>query len=202
MYRWRIWTLPGWSGVGYLNMNCQVFQQNTCALSFNMEVFKAKEFTLQADGSEEKSYKKVMVTDLALYKKLTFKSSSWVGHLNAILVHGGRNWNEPIFKSLNVLVVVTYFSYYRRNARGNHCNNKKLTLKRLFPVFSASANDSSGQVQPVNSSVDAGIYFVSCVLNSEQLWHINWRQIQLPKFNCGSLLHNPCVQAWPWVLIF
>ena len=94
---------------------------------------KLKSSHLQADGSEEKSYKKVMVTDLALCKKLTFKSSSWVGHLNAILVHGGRNWNEPIFKSLNVLVVVTYFSYYRRNARGNHCNNKKLTLKRLFP---------------------------------------------------------------------
>lgn len=178
-------------------MNCQVFQQNTCALSFNMEVFKAKEFTFTSRWL--RSHESLT---LPCTKKLTFKSSSWVGHLNAILVHGGRNWNEPIFKSLNVLVVVTYFSYYRRNARGNHCNNKKLTLKRLFPVFSASANDSSGQVRPVNSSVNAGIYFVSCVLNSEQLWHINWRQIQLPKFNCGSLLHNPCVQAWPWVLIF
>ena len=68
-----------------------------------------------------------------------------------------------------MLVVVTYFSYYRRNTKGNHCNNKKLTLKRLFPIFSASGNDSSRQVQPVNSSVNAGIYFVSRVLNSEQL---------------------------------
>ena len=68
-----------------------------------------------------------------------------------------------------MLVVVTYFSYYRRNTKGNHCNNKKLTLKRLFPIFSTSGNDSSRQVQPVNSSVNAGIYFVSRVLNSEQL---------------------------------
>ena len=157
-----------------------VFEHELSSLSSRIHVLylliwrcsKLKSSHLQADGSEEKSYKKVMVTDLALYKKLTIKSSSWVGHLNAILVHGGRNWNEPIFKSLNVLVVVTYFSYYRRNTKGNHCNNKKLTLKRLFPIFSASGNDSSRQVQPVNSSVNAGIYFVSHVLNSEQLWHI------------------------------
>ena len=76
-----------------------VFEHELPSLSSRIHVLylliwrcsKLKSSHLQADGSEEKSYKKVMVTDLALYKKLTIKSSSWVGHLNAILVHGGRN---------------------------------------------------------------------------------------------------------------
>lgn len=66
---------------------------------------------MQADGSEEKGDEKVMVADLALYKKLTIKSSSWVGHLKTILVHRGGHLSKPIFKSLNGLGVVRYFSY-------------------------------------------------------------------------------------------
>ena len=64
-------------GVGNLNWSCHFFPaENTPS--------KGKSLCSGADGSGEKGYKKVMVTDLAFTKKLNIKSCTRVSHLNAI----------------------------------------------------------------------------------------------------------------------
>ena len=82
--RWRIWTLNGW-GWEIWTWMVKSFQLNKCVLSFNMEVL-VKSSLLLVDGSVEKAYKKVRVTNLPSTKRLKIKSCTWVGHLNTILV--------------------------------------------------------------------------------------------------------------------
>ena len=62
---------------------------------------KVKSLLSQADGSEEKVYKKVLAADLAFYKQINHQ----IKHLSRVFEHNfgpeKRNLNEPVLKSSN-----------------------------------------------------------------------------------------------------
>ena len=97
----RVWflgvNLLGWNGE--LEPELSSLTSGIHVLSFNMEVLKSKEISLQMTQKKSFTRKSSSLNLAFLQKQWPSNPYPWVGHLNTIMTRGGDNLDEPNLKS-------------------------------------------------------------------------------------------------------